>query len=239
MCLRIYHLDPVKLLSAPGLTWQAALKNTEVKLELLTDIDMLLMVNKGIRVGICHAVHQYAKANNRYMKDYDKNKELSYLKYCDGNNLYSWAMSQKLPVNNFKWIEDTSKFNEDFIKSYNEESNDRYFLKIDVQYPEKLHEVHNNLPFLPERMKIEKFEKLVTNLHDKNEYAIHIRKLKQALHLRLNLKKVHRVIKFNQKTWLKPYTDMNTNLRKKAKNNFEKDFFKLTKNAAFGKIWKI
>ena len=130
MCLKLYHLDPVKFLSAPGLAWQAALKKTEVKLELLTDIDMLLMVEKGIRGGICHAIHQYAKANNKYMKDYDKNKESSYLKYWDVNNLYGWAMSQKLPVNNFEWIEETSQFNEDFIKNYSEESDEGYFLKL-------------------------------------------------------------------------------------------------------------
>ena len=99
---KMYHLDPVKFFSAPGLAWQAALKKTEVKLELLTDIDMLLMVEKGIRGGTCHAIHQYAKANNKYMKDYDKNKESSYLKYWDVNNLYGWAMSQKLPVNEFE-----------------------------------------------------------------------------------------------------------------------------------------
>ena len=103
------------------------------------------------------------------MKDYDKNKESSYLKYWDVNNLYGWAMSQKLPVNNFEWIKDTSQFNEDFIKNYNEESDEGYFLEVDVQYLEKLHELHNDLPFLPERMKIEKVEKLVTNLHDKTE----------------------------------------------------------------------
>ena len=92
MCINIYELDPAKFLSAPGLAWQAALKNTEVKLKLLTDIDMLLMVEKGIKGGICHAIHQYAKGNNKYMLDYDKNKESSYLKYWDVNNLYGWAM---------------------------------------------------------------------------------------------------------------------------------------------------
>ena len=91
MCLKIYHLDPAKFLSAPGLAWEAALKKTEVKLELLTDIDMILIVEKCIRGGICHAIHRYAKANNKYMKDYDKNKESSYLKYWDVNNLYGWA----------------------------------------------------------------------------------------------------------------------------------------------------
>ena len=129
---------------------------------------------------------------------------------------------QKLPVNNFEWIEDTSSFNEDFMKSYNEESDEGYFIKIDIQYPEKLLELHD-LPFLPERMKLENVEKLVTNLHDKTVYVIHIRNLKQALSHGLILR-VHRMIKFNQKIWLKPYIDMNTELRQKAKNNFEKDF---------------
>ena len=109
ICLKNCHLDPVKFLSAPVLAWEAALKKTKVKLELLTDIGMLLMVEKGIRGGICHAAHPYAKANNKYMRDYDKNKESSYLKYLDVNNLYGWAMLQKLPVNNFEWVEDFMK----------------------------------------------------------------------------------------------------------------------------------
>ena len=158
------------------------------------------MVEKEIRGGICNAIHQYAKANNKYMKDYDKNKESPYLKYWDVNNLCGWAMSQKLPVNKFEWMSDTSSFNKDFIKSYNEESDERYLLEADIQYPEELHELHNDLPFLPERMKIEKVKKLVTNLHDKTEYVIHIRSLKQALNHGLILKKVYRMIKFNQKT---------------------------------------
>ena len=190
MCFTIYHLDPAKFLSAPGLAWQAALKRTDVKLELLIGIDMLLMVEKGIRGGIYHAIHKYATVNNKYMKDYDKNKESSYLKYWDVNNLYGLAMSQKLPVNNFKWIEDNSQFNKDFIKNYNQENDEVYFPKVDIQYPEKVRELHNDLPLLPERIKVEKVEKLVTNLHDKTEYVIHI-----------ILKKVHEVIKFNQKAW--------------------------------------
>ena len=121
-------------------------------------------------------------------------------------------MSQKLPVNNSEWIEHTSHFNEDFIKSYNKESDEGYFLEIDVQYPEKLQELYNDLPVLPERMKIEKVENIVTNLHDKTEYAIHIRNLKQALNHELVLKKVRRVIKFNKKALRKPYIDMNTKL---------------------------
>ena len=115
------------------------------------------------------------------------------------------------------------------------ESDEGYFFEVDVQYPEKLHELHNDLPFLPERMKIEKVEKLGSNLHDKMQYVIHIRNLKQGLNHGLVLKNAHRVIKFNQIAWVKPYIDMNTNLRKIAKNDFEKDFFKLMNNAAFGK----
>ena len=141
-------------------------------------------------------------------------------------------------LNNFQWQQDTSQFNKDFIKKYNEESDEGYFLKVCVQYPENLHDLHNDLPFLPEKMKFEKVEKLVTNLHDKHdktEYVVHIRNLKKALDHRLILKKVYRVIIFNQKAWLKLYIDMITKLRQKAKNNFEKDFFRLMNNAAFGK----
>ena len=135
MCLKIYQLDPEKYLSASWLAWQADFKKIELKLELLTDIDMLLMVQKGIRGGICNTIYQYAKANNKYMKDYDKNKESSYLRYWDVNNLYGWAMSEKLPIKKFDWIEKTSQFNEDFVKNYNEKKDEGYFLEVDVQYP--------------------------------------------------------------------------------------------------------
>ena len=161
--LNIYHLDPPITFSVPGLAWQAALKRTEVKLELLTDIDMLLMVVKWSEEGICHTIHRYIKANNRYMKDYDKNKESSYLKYLDVNNLYGWAMSEKLSANSFEWIEKTFQFNEGFMKSYTKESD-----KIGINYRGNISQSwyfvswkitlnsQNYLPFLPERMKIKK-----------------------------------------------------------------------------------
>ena len=169
------------------------------------------------------------------MKDFDKSKEPSYLKYWDVNNSYRWKMSQKLPVNDFQWVEGVSEYNEDFIKSYNDESDEGYFLEVDVQCSENLLNFHNDLPFLSERMKTEKVEKLVSNLHDKTEYVIHIRNLKQELKHGLVLEKVHGIIKFNQKAWLKSYKDKNTDLRKEAKNDFEKDFFKLVNNAVFQK----
>ena len=116
MCIKVYELDPSHFLSAPGLAWQACLKKTEVKLELLTDVDMLLIVEKGIRGGICHAIHRYAKANIKYMKDYNKNEEESFFQYNDANKLYGFAMIQPLPFKGFDWVEDLSKIDEDFIK---------------------------------------------------------------------------------------------------------------------------
>ena len=149
---------------------------------------MLLMIEKGIRGGICQAAHRYAKANNKYMKNYDKNIESSYIEYLDANNLYGWAMSQKLPVNDFKWVkqEELSKFNEDFIKNYDENGNTGYFLEVDIDYPKELFNLHKDLPFLPERKKVEKVEKLICSIEDKEKYVIHIRVLKQALNHGLN-----------------------------------------------------
>ena len=158
-CLKVYELDPAHFLSLQGLAWQASLKKTNVKLEFLTDYDMLLMVEEGIRGGICHSIQRYAKANNKYMKNYDESKESSYIQYLDANSLYSWAMSQKLPVNNFKWVEDTSKLNEEFIKNYNENNKTGYILQVDVKYLKKLHDSHSDLPFLSKRMKIDKCTK--------------------------------------------------------------------------------
>ena len=159
---------------------------------------MLLIIEKGTRGGISQATHRRAKANNKYMKNYNKNIESSYIQYVDANNLYGWAMSQKLPVNNFKWVkqEDLSQFNEDFIKNYDENSNTGYFFEVDIKYPKDLFNLHKDLPFLPESKKVNKVEKLICDLEDKKKYVIRIRALKQALNHGLRLKKVLRIIQF-------------------------------------------
>ena len=115
---------------------------------------MLLMVEKGIRGGMCQAIHRYTKANNKYMKNYDKNIESSYLMYLDANNLYGWAMSQKLPVDGFKLIKKLSEFNEDFIQNYDKNNDKGYILEVDVEYPKRLFNLHSDLPFLPQRKKV-------------------------------------------------------------------------------------
>ena len=234
-CIEIYEFDPAHFLSAPGLAWHACLRKTEVKLELLTNVDMLLMVEKGIREGICHAVHRYAKSNNKYKKNYDKNKESSDIQYLDANNFNGWAMSQKLPVDGFEWKKHMLKLNEDFTKNCDEDSKKGNILEVDVKYPKNLHDLHSDLPFIAERTKIDKRSKLVCNFYDKNNYVIHITSLKQVLDHEQILNKVHRVIQFNQESWLKEYIDWNTEIGKQAKNDFEKDFFKLMNNSAFGK----
>ena len=146
------------------------------------------MVEEGIRGGICHSIQRYAKVNNTYMKSYNNNEESSYIQYLDANNLYGWAMSKKLPTNGFKWL-DSNKINEEFIKNYNENDIKAFILEVDIKYPKRLHELHSDLPFLSERMEVNKSKKLVCNLFNKKKYVAHVNTLKQALNHRLKLKK--------------------------------------------------
>ena len=196
---------------------------------------MLLMFEEGTRGGICQAKYRCAKANNKYMKNNDKSKESLFLKYLDANNLYGFPTCKKLPVSDFKWVDDILIFTEDFIKNYDENIYKGYILEVDVEYPKDLHKLHSDLPFLPQRMKINKCDKLVCNVRDKENYVIHILALKQALNHGLKLSNVHRVTEFRQEEWLEPYIEMITKLRMQAKNNVERDFFKLMNNSVFGK----
>ena len=181
-------MDPAHFISLPGLAWQACLQKTDVELELLTDYDMLLVIEEGIREGICHAIQRYAKANNKYMRDYDKNKESSYIQYLDANNLYGKAMTEKLPVIGFRWMTDISRMDEEFVRSYDKNDIKGYILQVDVGYPNELQHLHGDFPFLAESMLINNTKKLVCNLQDKKNYVVHINVLKQALDHGLKLR---------------------------------------------------
>ena len=236
ICLKNYGLDPVYYYTAPGLAWDAMLKMTGVNLELLSDIDKLLMIEKGIRGGISIISNRYGKANNKYMKDFNKKEPSKYLMYLDANNLYGWAMSQKLPVHSFKWMTDKEINNLFKVQVVQFWERTPCILEVDLEYPEDLHDLHNDYPLCPERVECDKgVKKLIPNLRHKNNYVVHYKTLMQYLNLGMELKKIHRGIKFIECDFLKPYIDKNTNLRIQAKNNFEKDFFKLMNNSVFGK----
>ena len=237
LCLKIYGLDPVYYYTAPGLAWDACLKMTNINLELLSDPNMLLMFEKGIRGGISIISNRYGEANNKYMGNrFNKNKLSKYLMYLDANNLYGSAMSEKLPIHSFKWLssgEMEKLFNNRVVQIWEKTP---CILEVDLEYPEDLHDLHNDYPFCPERVECKNgVEKLIPNLRNKTKYVIHYKNLIQCLKAGLKLKKIHRGIKFLESEWMKPYIEMNTNLRTKAKNNFEKDFFKLMNNSVFGK----
>ena len=232
VCLKNYGLHPAHFYTAPGLAWKACLKKTKIKLELLLDPDMLLMFERGIRGGITQSVNRWAKANNPYMgSDFDPNLPTKYLQYYDANNLYGWAMSQALPTGGFCWV----NIKPDKISKLAKLASKGYILEVDVCYPKELHDSHNDLPFMCERMKINRVEKLILNLYDKKRYVIHIRVLDQALKHGLVLERIHRAIEFKQSAWMKEYIDFNTKLRTAATNDFENDFYKLMNNSVFGK----
>ena len=236
LCLKNYGLDPVYYYTAPGLAWDAMLKMTKINLELLSNIDKLLMIEKGIRGGISIISNRYGKANNKYMKDHNKKEASKYLMYVDANNLYGWAMSQKLPIHSFEWLTDREIKNLFKVQVVQFWERTPCILEVDLEYPEELHDLHNDYPLCPERVECDHgVKKLIPNLRHKNNYVVHYKTLMQYLNLGMELKKIHRGIKFIECDFLKPYIDMNTNLRTKAKNDFEKDFFKLMINSVFGK----
>ena len=253
-CLQYYKLDPCHYFSSPGLSWDAMLKMTKIKLELITDIDMFQFIEKGLRGGVSYIANRFSEANNKYMENFDENKPSKYIMYLDANNLYGWAMSQYLPTGNFKWLT-KEQINKTNLANYSEEHDEGLLLEVDLDYPQELHDLHSDFPLAPEKLKVnknmlseycqkisEKFNissgqvhKLITMLGKKEKYVLHYRNLQLYLSLGLKLKKVHRVLQFNQSPWLKKYIDFNTNKRTLSSNDFEKNFFKLMNNSVFGK----
>ena len=254
-CMQYYKLDPCHYFTSPGLSWDATLKMTNIKLELMTDIDMFQFIEKGMHSGVSYIANRYGNANNKYMKEYDEKAPSKYIMYLDANNLYGWTMSQYLPTDNFKWMTDKeiSKTN---LGKYKADSKEGLILEVDLEYPKELDDLHNDYPIAPEKVKVSnnmlsayckkiakkynistrQAKKLIPTLRDKKEYVLHYRNLQLYLNLGLKIKKIHRVLKFDQSLWLKQYIDFNTEKRKHAKNAFEKDFFKLMNNSVFGKM---
>ena len=227
VCLENYSLDPAWYYTSPGLSWDALLKVSGVRLELLTDVDILLLFEKGIRGGVSMIPNRYGKANNKFMGEkFDPSQPSKFISYLDANNLYGWAMMKPLPVGDFKWMDE---------KELKHWKNIPCILEVDLEYPKDLHDLHNDYPLAPERLKIGNVEKLIPNLWDKEKYIVHHENLKLYLELGLKINKIHRGIKFREEPWMKSYIALNTRLRTEAKNDFEKDFFKLMNNSVFGK----
>ena len=279
---RNYELDPIHFYTAPSLSWSAGLKYTGVKLEIPTDVNIHMFIDRGLRGGISMVANHFAKANNSMLPPefYDKDSKQSFIKFVDANNLYGWAMSQFLPTGGFKWVKwihglptDVPALTldgansyismrqwEEEIKRLDDKSALGYMFECDLEYPQHLHldEKHDNFPLAPESFKIEKellspyqselgdeldvkygSEKLCLTLLDKKEYVCHYRNLKFYLKKGMRLKKIHRILQFNQSPWLEPYIQLNTQLRKEANNKFEEGFAKLMNNSFFGKYYLV
>ena len=227
-CLEYYKLDPCHYFTSPGLSWDAMLKMTNIELELMTDIDMFQFIEKGLRGGISYIANHCGKANNKYMKEYDEKAPSKYIMYLDANNLYGWAMSQYLPTGGFRWMtqKQIHKINLAMCK---EDSQKGFIAEVDLEYPEELHDLHNDYPLAPEKVKVtndmlseycknisEKYgistglvSKLIPTLGNKEKYVLHYRNLQLYIDLGLKVTKVHRVLEFNQSPWLKQYIDFN------------------------------
>ena len=263
LCLKQYELDPCHFYTSPGLSWSACLKMSRIRLELLTDIDMILMVESGIRGGVSQISNRYEKANNPYVKNYDQAKPTKYIMYYDANALYGWAMSQLLPSRDFVFMDKQEVENFD-VMSVKENGDTGYIMEVSLRYPKYLHDEHNCFPLAPVKRLISddelspyaqqllrklyglseedalpkrgKVEKLLTTLEDKHRYTVHIKTLRLYLSLGLEITAIHRILKFTQEAWMKIYIDKNTELRQKATSTFQKNFFKIMNNSVFGKV---
>ena len=253
LCLGQYGLDPAHYFTSPGLSWDALLKKTGVELELFTDLEKHLFVERGIRGRISMVSKRYAKANNPLVPDYDESKPKSYIMYLDANNLYGWAMSKPLPKSGFKWKRVMPT--EEEILNKKENAKTGWILEVDLEYPAELHKEHNSYPLAPEKKVVKKecmseyqkrlikdlelkppdSKKLLLTLEDKKDYVVHYSNLQFYLKQGMKLKRVKRVLEFEQECWMEPYIRMNTEFRKQAKNDFEKNFYKLMNNSVFGK----
>ncbi|XP_011859942.1 PREDICTED: uncharacterized protein LOC105557336 [Vollenhovia emeryi] len=209
------------------------LKHTGVQFELLTDIDMLLFVER-VRGGLSQCSNRYARANNKYLSSHDPLKPSTYLMYYDVNNLYGWAMCESLPYAQFQWVSDVESVD---VMSVTADSDIGYIMEVNLAYPRELHDAHADLPFCPTRASPpgKVTDKLPATLHDKSRYVIHYRNLQQCVRYGMRILKIHRVLHFAQSPWLRGYIELNTMFRTRANNEFERNMYKLMNNAVYGK----
>ena len=257
-CHQVYKLDPAHYISTPQLAMDAALFKSKIKLELMTDIDQILFIQLGIRGGLSMISNRYSQANNPLMGKFYKpvsGEEDKYILYTDINNLYGTAMTMPLPVADFEWCkeDDFDEIHEQ-IRYADPYTGDKtgYILQVDLEYPERLHDLHNDLPLAPEKVFIDdshmsdfqmgvrdgkrsKTRKLIPHLMAREKYVVHYAALQYYMKKGMVVTKTHRILKFTQTNWLKGYIDMNTDLRKESTSSFEKDLYKLFNNAVFGK----
>ena len=232
--LKNYLLDPAWFLTAPAFFWCAMLKMTGVELELICEgnIEMFQFFERQIRGGVSSVFHRFSQANNKFMKDFDSSKVSKFIVYLDANSLYPTAMMQPLPVGGFEWLsEGKLKQWEKIVDS----PNLGCVLEVDLEYPAELHDFHNDFPLAPELMEVGGIFKLIPNLKDKEKMVLDGRNLKLFLSLGMKLKNIRRGIGFKKEAFMKPFIEWNTKLRTAAKNDFEKELFKLASNAVYGK----
>ena len=252
-CLSNYKLDPANYVTLPGIAWDACLRMSNTTLQLLTDKEMYEFIESGIRGGYACIVKRFAKANNPYIHDFNPKDPISYILYLDANNLYGCAMVQMMPVRNFRWLCKREIDDLPDVRDIRKDSKCGIILEVDLSYPDNLHDLHDDFPLAPEKMTLSEDKlspycrrvgndtsstevpKLIASFRKKTKYVLHYQNLQLYLKQGLVLDKIHRVLHFEQEAWMKPYISFNTEMRKQATSDFEKDLFKLLNNAVFGK----
>lgn len=253
---KCYGLDPCYYFTNPGLAWDSMLRFTKCQPELIDNEGIYDLLKSNIRGGMTNTFTRYVKANNKYLPDYDPNKESNYIMYLDANGLYGYAMQQYLPYDKFDW--DRVNWSVDEIMNLEDEGDVGYFFEVDLEYPEHLHDWHNDYPLAPilrdvklgeismynkkimgmNDMKFTKGSKLLQTLEDRHNYLVHFRLLKLYMRHGLKIKKIHRVIKFNQSAFMRPFIDKNHEMRQQAKKDKDDTLSAMYKeftNASYGK----
>ena len=231
VCLEKYGLDASHYVTAAHLANDAMMKVTGVEIELVTDPDMYLFFEESKRGGVSLAMKRYSVANNKYMKNYDPEKPSVFIEYLDKNGLYTSILSGPLPFSGFRWMtgEEIGEMMEDHTKIRS------CTLKVDLEYPDELHDLHNEYPLAVESVKVDGVRKLIPNLYDKEIYVVHHEALRCYLSNGMVLKKIHEEISYEERDFMKEFIDINAEARKVAKDDFEKDFYKRMSNSVFGK----